>query len=125
MEKNERDYVESRKVCCRDLKRFEMMDCKSMTTPMTTNLKLLGDTSETVDATLYRQMIGSLMYLTNTRPDICFAVNTLSQYMVDLRHVHLIAVFQNVLFYFIFSKGTGPTLLLKIFTEYFLSKEEK
>ena len=36
-------------------------------------------------------MIGSFMYLTNTRPDICFAVNTLSQYMVDLRQVHLIA----------------------------------
>ena len=53
---------------------------------MTTNLKLLGDTSlETMDATLYRQMIGSLMYLMNTRPDICFAVNTLSQYMVEPR----------------------------------------
>ena len=39
------------------------MDCKSMTTPMTTNLKLFGDTtSERVDATLYRQMIGLLMY---------------------------------------------------------------
>jgi hypothetical protein len=36
-------------------------------------------------------MIGSLMYFTNTRPDICFAVNTLSQYMVESRHVHLIA----------------------------------
>ena len=75
------------------LKRFGTMDCKSMTTPMTTNLKLFGDTtSERVDATLYRQMIGSLMYLTNTRPDICFAMNTLSQYMVEPRHVHLIAV---------------------------------
>ena len=68
-----------------------MMDFKSMTTPMMTNLKLLGDTaSQTVDATLYRQMIGSLMYLMNTRLDICLAVNTLSQYMVELRHVHLI-----------------------------------
>ena len=36
-------------------------------------------------------MIGSLMYLTNTRPDICFVVNTLSQFLIDLRHVHLIA----------------------------------
>jgi hypothetical protein len=35
-------------------------------------------------------MIGSLMYFTNTRPDICFVVNTLSQYMVEPRHVHLI-----------------------------------
>ena len=63
------------------LKRFRMMDY--MTTPMASNLKLLSDaSSESVDATMYRQMIGSLMYLTNTRPDICFAVNT-------LRHVHL------------------------------------
>jgi hypothetical protein len=81
------------------LKRFGMMDCKSMTTPMTTNLKLFGDTTfEAVDATLYRQMIGSLMYLTNTRPDICFVVNTLSQYMVEPRHVHLIAA-KHVLWY--------------------------
>ena len=31
------------------------------------------------------------MYLTNTRPDICFAMNTLSQYLVQLRRVHLVA----------------------------------
>ena len=37
-------------------------------------------------------MIGSLMYLTNTRPNICFAVNTLSQFLTDPRHVHLIVV---------------------------------
>ena len=41
---------------------------------------------------MYRQMIGSLMYLTNTRPYIFFAVNTLSQFLIDPRHVHLIAV---------------------------------
>jgi hypothetical protein len=70
------------------LKRFKMLDCKAMPTPMVTNLKLLSDTSsETVDATMYRHMIGSLIY---TRPYICFAVNTLSQYMVEPRHVHLI-----------------------------------
>ena len=60
------------------LKRFGMMDCKSMTTPMALNLKLLSDASlEAVDATMYHRIIGSLMYLTNTRPDICFAMNTL------------------------------------------------
>jgi hypothetical protein len=63
-----------------------------MATPMETNLKLLVDTSsELVDATLYRQIIGSLMYLTNTRPDICFAMNTLSQYLVEPKRVHLVA----------------------------------
>ena len=73
------------------LKRFGMMDCKSITTPMTTNTKLLCDTSsEIVDATLYRQIIGSLMYLRKIRLGICFTMNTLSQYMVEPRHVHMI-----------------------------------
>ena len=68
------------------------MECKAMTKPMASNLNLLSDaSSETVDATMYHQMIGSLMYLTYTRLDICFAVNTLSQYLTDLRSVHLIA----------------------------------
>ena len=69
-----------------------MMDYKAMTTPMASNLKLLSYASlETVDAMMYRKMIGSLMYLTNMRPDIFFAMNTLSQFMTDLRHAHLVA----------------------------------
>jgi hypothetical protein len=68
-----------------------MLECKSMNTPMETKLKLLVDTSsKLIDATLYRQIIGSLMYLTNTRPDICFVVNTLSQFLVEPRRVHLV-----------------------------------
>ena len=60
------------------------MDCKAMVTPRESNLKLLSDASlNLVDATMYRQMIGSMMYLTNTRPDIFFVMNTLI-------HVHLI-----------------------------------
>jgi hypothetical protein len=74
------------------LQRFGMMDCKAMPTSMVMNLKLLSDTSlETMDTTMYRQLVGLLMCLMNTRPNICFAVNTLSQYMVDPRRVHLVA----------------------------------
>ena len=59
---------------------FDMLDCKSMATPMDTNLKLLFDeSSELVDMTRYKNIIGALIYLTNTRPYICFVVNTLSQ----------------------------------------------
>ena len=69
------------------------MDCKAMATPMALNLKLLSDaSSELVDDTMYHQIIGSLMYLMNTRPDICFAMNTLSQFLTYLKNVHLITV---------------------------------
>jgi hypothetical protein len=69
-----------------------MLQCISMNTPMETKLKLLVDTlSELVDATLYRQIIGSLTYMTNTRLDICFALNTLSQFLVEPKSFHLVA----------------------------------
>ena len=72
----------------KSLKIFDMLDCKAMDT----NLKLLSDeSSKLVDMTQYRQIIGSLMYLRNTRLDICFTANTLSQYLVKPRRVHLIA----------------------------------
>ena len=72
------------------LKKFGILDRKAITTPMASNLKLLCDASlETVDATMYHQMIYSLMFLTNTRPDICFVVNNLNQFLADLRHAHL------------------------------------
>jgi hypothetical protein len=63
------------------LKRFGMMDCKSMSTPMITNLRKLHDSntgSDLVDPTMYRQLIGSLMYMIHTRPDICYAVIAMS-----------------------------------------------
>ena len=88
----ERIFLNQEKYAVKILKRFNMLECKSMNTPMEMKLKLPVDTlSELIDATLYRQIIGSLMYLTNTRPNICFAVNTLSQFLVELRHDHLVA----------------------------------
>jgi hypothetical protein len=88
----ERIFLKQGKYVVEILKRFDMLECKSMNTPMEAKLKLLVDTSsELIDAMLYRQIIGSLMYLTNTKLDICFAVNTLSQYLVEPRHVHLVA----------------------------------
>jgi hypothetical protein len=74
------------------LKIFDMLELKPMNTPMEVKLKLLVDTSsELIDATLYRQIIRSLMYLMNTRLDICFSMNTLSQFLVEPRCVHLVA----------------------------------
>eukprot|EP00253_Pinus_taeda_P006796 PITA_06796 len=52
----------------------------------------LGNPSE------YHQLVGALMFLVNSRPDICFAVNTLSQFMVEPHHIHWIAA-KNLLRY--------------------------
>jgi hypothetical protein len=63
------------------LKKFGMIDCKSMPTPMVMDLKKMNDASTNsgvIDPHLYRQLIGSLMYMVNTRRDICYAVNVLS-----------------------------------------------
>jgi hypothetical protein len=74
------------------LQKFGMMDCKSMDTPMTTAIRKVRDSdSNPVDPSLYRQSVGSLMYLVNTWPDICFFVNTLSQFQVEPIHEHWIA----------------------------------
>eukprot|EP00253_Pinus_taeda_P001616 PITA_01616 len=71
------------------LKRFEMGDCRPMATPMITNWKKIDASKDKdVDPTLYRQPIGSLMYLVNTRPDIYYVVNTLSQFMVEPKRAH-------------------------------------
>ena len=74
------------------LRRFQMEDCRTMSTPMITNWKKLHSSKgDLVDSTLYRQLIGSLMYLVNSRPYFCFAVNTLSYFMVEPKSVHWIA----------------------------------
>jgi hypothetical protein len=63
-----------------------------MDTPMTTDIRKVRDSdSDPVDSSLYRQFIGSFMYLVNTRPDIFFVVNTLSQFQVEPRNEHWIA----------------------------------
>lgn len=63
------------------LKRFGMMDCKPISTPMETNLKKLSisaTNSNFANPSEYRELIGSLMYLVNTRLDIWYTVSTLS-----------------------------------------------
>jgi hypothetical protein len=62
-----------------------------MSTPMITNLRKLHDSdtgSDLVDPTMSRQLIGSLIYMIHTRPDICYAVITTSQFMTKMRWRH-------------------------------------
>jgi hypothetical protein len=94
--------------------RFSMMDSKSMATPMMKNLKKLSDStldSDLVDHTMYMQLIGSLMFLVNTRIYIFFAIITLSQFMVEKRHFHWVAT-KHVLRYLRGTFGYGMRYVL-------------
>jgi hypothetical protein len=62
-------------------KKFGMLNCKPMATPMMMNMKKLSvsfSDSNEIDPTLYKKLIGSMMYLVNNRPNICYAVSALS-----------------------------------------------
>jgi hypothetical protein len=76
-------FVSQGKYAREILGKFHMEGCKPMDTPLPGNWRKEDATSgEVVDATVYRQLVGSLMYLVNMRPDICYAFNHLSQAMV-------------------------------------------
>ncbi|WVZ53009.1 hypothetical protein U9M48_004002 [Paspalum notatum var. saurae] len=72
------------------LKKFNMDDSKPMTTPMSTNTALdPNEDGEAMDQREFRGMIGSLLYLTATRPDIQFAVCLCARYQASPRISHL------------------------------------
>ncbi|GKB80107.1 putative ribonuclease H-like domain-containing protein, partial [Tanacetum coccineum] len=72
------------------LKKFRFTEVKTASTPMETQKPLLKDKDgEEVDVHMYRSMIGSLMYLTSSRPDIMFAVCACARYQVNLKVSHL------------------------------------
>ncbi|KAJ9541518.1 hypothetical protein OSB04_028024 [Centaurea solstitialis] len=75
------------------LKKFNMTDCSPIKTPMPTG-NLLGPdlAGKSVDQKIYRSMIGSLLYLTATRPDIMFATCFCARFQANPKESHLAAV---------------------------------
>jgi hypothetical protein len=71
------------------VRKFKMEDSKAMTTPMSTTTALDADEEgEHVDQKEYRSMIGSLLYLTVTRPDIQFSVCLCARFQASPRTSH-------------------------------------
>ncbi|GKF79670.1 uncharacterized mitochondrial protein-like protein, partial [Tanacetum coccineum] len=73
------------------LKKFGFTEVKTESTPIETQKPLLKDEDgEEVDVHMHRLMIGSLMYLTFSRPGIMFAVCACARYQVNVSHVHAV-----------------------------------
>ena len=72
------------------LKKYGMEECKSVSTPMITRCNLSShDDSPMVNQPEYRSMIGSLLYLTGTRPDIMHAVGIVGRFQANPKESHL------------------------------------
>jgi hypothetical protein len=73
------------------LRKFEMLDCNSSVTPADTRVKIEEDLSgDEVDSTMFRQLIGSLRYLCQTRPNISYALGYVSRFMSKPLKPHLL-----------------------------------
>ncbi|GJR37928.1 putative ribonuclease H-like domain-containing protein [Tanacetum coccineum] len=87
------EFISQDKYVDEILKKFGFSTVKTASTPMETSKPLLKDAeAEDVDVHLYRSMIGSLMYLTSSRPDIMFVVCACARFQVTPKVSHLHAV---------------------------------
>ncbi|GJV71904.1 putative ribonuclease H-like domain-containing protein [Tanacetum coccineum] len=93
MQKDDGIFISQDKYVADILKKFDFVTVKTASTPIETNKALLKDEeAEDVDVHLYRSMIGSLMYLTASRPDIMFVVCACARFQVTPKVSHLHAV---------------------------------
>ncbi|GKB01416.1 hypothetical protein Tco_0829460 [Tanacetum coccineum] len=75
------------------LKKFGLKDSKPTKTPMSTEIKLTkDDEADSVDSSKYRGIIGSLLYLTASRPDIMFSVCLCARFQENPKTTHLEAI---------------------------------
>jgi hypothetical protein len=96
-----------RKYCLELLEDAGLTGCKPVTTPLDPSLRLSQDGGAAyADVTGYRRLVGRLLYLTTTRPDIAFAAQQLSQFMASPSESHHKAALR-VLKYLKRSPGRG------------------
>ena len=72
------------------MKKFGLESASSVRTPMSPNVKLTVDLlGKSVDPSLYRSMIGSLLYLITSRPDISYSVGVCARYQANPKESHM------------------------------------
>ncbi|GKV28920.1 hypothetical protein SLEP1_g37906 [Rubroshorea leprosula] len=85
-------FISQKKYVQDILDRFRMKDCNPVSTPIDVGMKLVKNPEgKKVNSTLYKQIVGSLMYLTATRPDIMHVVSLINRYMESPKEMHLLA----------------------------------
>ena len=85
-------FVSQKKYVREILNRFKMQNCNSTNIPVEFGLKLnKAGRGAKVDSTLYKQIVGSLMYLTATRPDVMYAISLVNRYTESPTELHLLA----------------------------------
>ena len=89
------------------LQETEQLGCKPTTTPLDVNVKIgKGEDGAVVDNVFYQGLIGKLIYLNHTRPDVSYAVSLLSQFMSEPHEIHLRAAYK-ILSYLKFTARQG------------------
>ena len=75
------------------MKKFGLESASFVRTPMSPNVKLnVGLLDKSVDSSLYRSMIGSLLYLIASKPDISYSVGVCARYQANPKESHMIAL---------------------------------
>ncbi|KAK1433672.1 hypothetical protein QVD17_10587 [Tagetes erecta] len=115
-------HISQHKYAIEILKRFEMGSCNAVLNPIVPGSRLVPNEGLIDDPILFKQMVGCLMYITNTRPDIQYVVSLLSRFMSNPNETHVAAAkrvlryLQGTLDYGIWYKNGGEGLL-DIFTD--------
>ncbi|GJX33324.1 putative ribonuclease H-like domain-containing protein [Tanacetum coccineum] len=93
MQRDDGIFISQDKYVADILKKFDFVTMKITSTPIETHKALLKDEEvEDVDVYLYRSLIGSLMYLTTSRPDIMFVVYACARFQITPKTLHIHAV---------------------------------